>query len=110
MERVLILAPTGRDALLISDALLRVPLASEICSDIEQFALRLQSDAVAGVVVEEALHGGGDSVLLKALREQPAWSDVPLIVMTSRRGSEPAVAKLLELDGNITLLERPVRK
>ncbi len=112
-EPVLILAPTGRDAVLISDALLRAGLPAEICSDLEGFIQRLHRGAAAGVVAEEALRGASSGpatpLLLKALGEQPAWSDIPLILMTTRSGSGPAVARLLDRGANITLLERPVR-
>ncbi len=106
---VLVLAPTGRDAILISEALRRARQPTEVCSDLEQFAFLLQQNAAAGLVAQEALRSGAASALLKTLREQPAWSDVPVIVMTGRRGSDPAVTKLLEAGCNITLLERPVR-
>ncbi len=106
---VVVLAPTGRDAILISETLRKAHLSAEPCEDLEQFTFHLQNDAAAGVLAQEALHLGTTAILLKALREQPPWSDVPLILMTQRRGSDPVVAKLLEGGGNITLLERPVR-
>src|SRR5262245_940630 len=108
-EPVLVLAPTGRDAVLISETLERARLKSEICLDIERFALQLQNEAAAGLVAQEALHAGATKVILKALREQPAWSDFPLIVMTSQRSSDVAVTTLVEQGGNVTLLERPLR-
>jgi signal transduction histidine kinase/CheY-like chemotaxis protein len=104
-----VLAPTGRDAALISETLERARLKSEICPDIERFAFQLQKDAAAGLVAQEALHAGATKVILKALREQPAWSDFPLIVMTSQRSSDVAVTTLVEQGGNVTLLERPLR-
>ena len=108
-EPVLVLAPTGRDAVLISETLERAGLTSEICPDIDWFTAQLHKDAAAGLVAEEALRGGATRVILKALREQPAWSDFPLIVMTSQRSSAAAVTTLVEQGGNVTLLERPLR-
>jgi two-component system, cell cycle sensor histidine kinase and response regulator CckA len=108
-EPVLVLAPTGRDAVLISEALQRVQLPAEVCPDLEGFAEHLRPDAAAGLLAEEAVPAEATSILLGALREQPAWSDIPLIVMTSRRGADSALTKLLNEGGNITLVERPVR-
>ncbi|HLK62623.1 MAG TPA: response regulator [Bryobacteraceae bacterium] len=108
-DHVLVLAPTGRDAFLICEALQRARISAEMCADMESFAARLQRDAAAALLAEEALRSGAASVLLMALREQPAWSDLPLIAMTSRRGSDPTITKLVEQGCNITLLERPVR-
>src|SRR5262245_8674181 len=108
-EPVLVLAPTGRDAILISETLERAQLRSEICPDVERFAFQLQKDAAAGLLAQEALRAGAAQIILKALREQPAWSDFPLIVMTSQRSVDSTVTTLVEQGGNVTLLERPVR-
>ncbi len=108
-EPVLILAPTGRDAVLISEALSRVRLPGETCPDIERFAFRLKANAAAGLLAEEALRDGATSLIVAALREQPAWSDVPLILMTNRRAPGAAVTEMLQKGGNVTLLERPIR-
>jgi signal transduction histidine kinase/ActR/RegA family two-component response regulator len=108
-EPVAVLAPTGRDAVLISDALSRSRVRAEVCSDLEQFARRLQNDAAAGLFAQEALRTGDVSTVGRVLREQPAWSDVPLILMTNHRAPDPSVLRLLDDGVNITLLERPVR-
>ena len=106
---VVILAPTGRDSLLISEALRRVRLPTEVCGDLDQFVLHLQNDAGAGLMAQEALRAGSIPVLCQSLREQPAWSDVPLILMTGYGGLDPAFQKLWDDGLNITMLERPVR-
>ncbi|PWU03825.1 MAG: hypothetical protein C5B51_18045 [Terriglobia bacterium] len=108
-EPVLVLAPAGRDGILISEALQRVQLPTRICSDLEQFARQLPNGASAGLLTQEALSVGAATLLQGVLREQPPWSDVPLILMTANRGSDSEVSKLLDDGINITLLERPVR-
>jgi PAS domain S-box-containing protein len=48
--------------------------------------------------------------LAKWLAEQPSWSDLPFIVLTQRGGGperNPAAARLSEVLGNVTFLERP---
>jgi signal transduction histidine kinase/ActR/RegA family two-component response regulator len=108
-EPVLVLAPTGRDAILISEALDRLRLPTEVCADLEQFISQLQHDAAAGLLAQEALRGGAATLLGRAVREQPAWSDFPLILMTGRGNADPVTSRLMEDGVNITLLERPVR-
>ncbi len=49
-------------------------------------------------------------MLGRVVREQPAWSDLPLILMTTHRNLDPGIVRLLEDGINITLLERPVRR
>jgi signal transduction histidine kinase/CheY-like chemotaxis protein len=108
-EPVLVLAPTGRDAILISEALGRARLRTEVCADLEEFAAHLQNDAATGLLAQEVLNASSAAILNRTLREQPAWSDIPLILMTGCRGLDAGVTKLLDDGINITLLERPVR-
>ena len=108
-DPVLVLAPTGRDACLVSEALCRARVKNHVCSTLDEFAARVGSDAAAGLVAEEAVQAQTAPKLTSALRDQPAWSDIPLILRTSRQGPHPAVATLFEERFNITLLERPVR-
>jgi hypothetical protein len=72
-EPVLVLAPTGRDAILIEEALRRLRLPTHVCSDLEQFATHLQQEAAAGLLAQEALRSGAAAILHRAVREQPAW-------------------------------------
>ena len=51
-------------------------------------------------------------ILLDVLARQPAWSDIPVIVLTSGGGSDAVSLRALEIFGpsaNVTLLERPFR-
>ena len=62
------------------------------------------------MLTEEALELPSVSDLLDALKAQPAWSELPLIILTS--GGESRLARLLDLvaeaAGSVTLLERPM--
>jgi signal transduction histidine kinase/ActR/RegA family two-component response regulator len=62
------------------------------------------------VLTEEALDRAHVPVLLSELGAQPAWSELPVIILTS--GGEKRSARLLDLAaaaaGTITLLERPL--
>ena len=66
--------------------------------------------AGALLLTEEALESPQGSLLLKLLEGQPAWSELPLIILTS--GGESRRAGLLDLAaaaaGSVTLLERPI--
>jgi signal transduction histidine kinase/CheY-like chemotaxis protein len=111
-ERILILAPTGRDAEITARILSEAGLTAEIC----QNALEINSETLknAGLffVTGEALTPEATPNLIAALAEQPQWSDIPLVVLTSGGGDVPANAEILEMlskTGNVTLIERPVR-
>jgi signal transduction histidine kinase/ActR/RegA family two-component response regulator len=66
--------------------------------------------AAAGFIAEEAFSAHGLDLLISALQRQPVWSDVPLILLTTRAMTTEAVWQFvqdLEAVGNVTLLERP---
>jgi signal transduction histidine kinase/FixJ family two-component response regulator len=47
--------------------------------------------------------------LLDALRQQPTWSDVPILFLSGSGADSAGAAWAIELLGNVTVLERPVR-
>ncbi|HZZ83862.1 MAG TPA: HAMP domain-containing sensor histidine kinase [Anaeromyxobacteraceae bacterium] len=109
-ERVLILAPTGRDADMLRERIVGDGLPCEACRDLDAILAGLGSGAGAAVVAQEALSSGAAEALSSALGAQEAWSDLPVLLLTlpfSRRAprSHPAVG-ILER-ANVTLLQRP---
>jgi signal transduction histidine kinase len=111
-ERVLLLAPTGRDAHMISKVLSAENVSTEACEDIEEFCLKLTEGAGAAFITEEALTPVALKCLFEALAGQAAWSDFPLLLLTSGGESAPVnlrVLKTLGETGNVTLIERPTR-
>jgi PAS domain S-box-containing protein len=108
--RVLILAPSGRDAAAAAEQLAAAGLHVQTCSDVVGLIERLNEGAGAAVIAEEALRTG-----LKELADwvsrQPPWSDFPFVVLTSRHvyPREDALrARLLGSLGNVSLMERPL--
>jgi len=107
--RVLVLAPTPKDAQLTTELLEREGLTAAICRDMPEVVRELDVGAGALVVPEEAIAHEGKTPLLRWLRGQPAWSDLPIIVLARVGANSPPVAQAMELLGNITVLERPMR-
>ena len=106
------LAPVGRDAAIFAGACASRHLSCLVCPTIEDLARALDEGVGVIVVTEEALVPPGSRVLVDAMRAQPAWSDVPVMVLTSAdRTAEPSALTVMSLEGlgNVTLLERPVR-
>ncbi|MDQ3282043.1 MAG: ATP-binding protein [Acidobacteriota bacterium] len=110
-ERILILAPTGRDAELASVALRNAALEAEVCRSIEGLCQEIERGVGATIITEEALNAPAMKCLRQALEKQPAWSDVPLVIFTSRPSAELTVRSFEQLGAraNITLIERPIR-
>ncbi|HEX4900732.1 MAG TPA: ATP-binding protein [Pyrinomonadaceae bacterium] len=111
-QRILILAPTGRDGDLTSRVFGHYRLQSEVCAGPWDLCERLQGGAGLVFVTGEALTSSLVRSLVEVLKQQPTWSDIPLVILTSGGGDLPAnaeeLATLVET-GNVTLIERPVR-
>jgi len=109
-ERILILAPRGRDAEVICQILDRAETRCAVCADIDALCTELSLEAGGILVTEEALAGPGLPALLEQLDGQPPWSDIPVIVLATKQvGPRPgAAARVLERLGNVMLLERPI--
>ncbi len=110
--RVLILAPTGRDAFLLSQTLAEASISSDVCPHPAGLLDMLEHGAAAAIVAEEALSYSDMNGVADWLITQPPWSDMPFIVLTSKGRVNAATtqrAQELQTLGNATFLERPVR-
>ncbi|HEX5719847.1 MAG TPA: ATP-binding protein [Thermoanaerobaculia bacterium] len=108
-NRVLILAPTGRDAILASQILGDVGMLCQACADEADLCREIGEGAAVAILAEEALHPWTVNSLLSALGRQGPWSDLPLIVFTRGERSSETILEALGPLGNATILERPVR-
>jgi signal transduction histidine kinase/ActR/RegA family two-component response regulator len=110
-ERVLMLAPTGRDAPLIAAALRRHGLTSVACRDLHHVCCEIEVGAGTAMLAEEGLRPAEMPVLAEALLRQPPWSDLPLLILTGKGVPSRASVQRFQIIGqaNVTQLERPVR-
>jgi signal transduction histidine kinase len=111
---VLLVTPTGRDAELITQVLQAFDVQSKMLSDVASVVDAFRArDVGAMLIAEEALEGDKAIALLSsALSEQPAWSDLPVLILT-KGGKENLQSRREERRreplGDVTLLERPIR-
>ena len=112
-DRVLVVAPTGRDAGLLCRALSRAGMQAFECPSCEAACRELESSGAGALLIaEEALSTADIQKLAELTAKQPAWSDLPLILLTlsgevtaqsqRRRQMRAPLVRALEL-------ERPVR-
>jgi len=109
-ERALVLAPSGRDAVVARDMLAEAGIGGEVVRDIVELVSKLETGAGCCVVTEEALTGTDLHALSDWLDAQPEWSDFPFILITQRGGGlerNPSAGRYLDVLGNVTFLERP---
>lgn len=109
-DRILILAPAGRDSQVASALLAEAGLRSGVCTGLPAVAAALQEGAACVLLTQEAVATADLHPLAAWVAAQPAWSDMPFIVVTERGGGPERNAgalRLLDALGNATLIERP---
>lgn len=109
---VLVLAPFGKDALLMREVFERSGIPVAIVENVNAIARCVNGGAGAAVVAEEALDEEAIELLGRCVAAQPAWSDFPIIVLTGG-GATTVYTEMMVRSrtpmGNITLIERPLR-
>jgi len=108
-QRVLVLAPLGRDAEVIAGVVGRRGIACEAVADFAALTAGIAAGAAAAIVTEEALRRADTGPLLDWLRLQEPWSDFPFVVLLAKRLAPVEVSGgPLTALGNVVLLERPL--
>jgi signal transduction histidine kinase/ActR/RegA family two-component response regulator len=109
-ERILILAPFGRDGEVIAQVLARDGFLCVVVAALPELRMAIDAGAGAAVIAEESLRRSDVEPLLSFLREQEPWSDFPLIVLVAKRVGtfDHHVSSRLSDFGNVILLERPL--
>jgi PAS domain S-box-containing protein len=109
-ERILLLAPRGRDSEVICGLLEGVGSGCEPSTDLTELVAKLYQGAATAIITEEALAASYMGALTEWLEHQPPWSDFPFIVLVTNqlgRRSAAAADRLARM-GNVVLLERPL--
>jgi len=113
VPRFLVVAPLGRDGELISGFLNKSGYSAERASHLGN-AEEVDPSLLLGVVLtDEALLRGGFDAFKKVINAQPAWSDLPSILLTSgstELGCAAIASRARAEVRSIILLDRPVRK
>lgn len=111
--QVLLCAPFGKDAEILTEIVSSEGLRVSHCASLKALAHRSSNQIDFILLTEEALVSSSLQTIQKTLRKQEPWSDIPIILLASA-GATPSpwatefVSKLAD-DGNISILERPVR-
>src|SRR3954467_10147730 len=105
---VLIAAPLGQDAVLAARVLEGAGISAKICERLSEVADRLDETTNAILVAAEALVASEISPRPEPFEKHPAWSEIPLTLLTSSGGGDEMSRRALEIFGasaNVTLLE-----
>lgn len=107
---ILVLAPEGRDAEVIGSVLGEIGMETQSCADMAALCRSLGDRTTALMLSEGAL--GDVDPLAAWLEDQSPWSDLPIVILTSRgsRRAGRGRQEFFQSLGNVTLLDRPLHR
>jgi PAS domain S-box-containing protein len=105
--RVLILPQTRRDGDVACALLRRSGITCEVVKGAGVLAQALREPVGAVVITEAALRDPEFAKVTTALGQQPAWSDVPVVLLGQNPADTTAAERLRASLTNVTLLNRP---
>jgi len=104
----MVLAPLGRDSQVALSIIGEAGYQGEAAGTLNELCAHLRDGAGMAVIAEEAFNGADIAPLVAYLQEQPAWSDLPIVLITHHGGPDhPPSMRLGKQLGNVTFLERP---
>jgi signal transduction histidine kinase/ActR/RegA family two-component response regulator len=106
--RVIVCPVTRRDGEVTLDLLARAGVACEVVFDLAAIAAEISQDIGAVMLTDVVLSSDSLARLADALRAQPSWSAVPVLVMIREHLQSAGALRALAELGNVTLLDRPL--
>ncbi len=106
-QRVVIFPPSRRDGEVTSEILRRAGLICAVGHNAADVAHEIDSGAGALIMTDAALASPGIQTVLTSLSQQPAWSDLPVVLLCQTGPQTPSVAAILSAFTNVTILDRP---
>jgi signal transduction histidine kinase/CheY-like chemotaxis protein len=107
--KVVVVTPNEADSGLTVGFLAARGMETLVCRGLEELGLLVGTAIGCVVVVEEALVEPQIHAFHDALQAQPAWSDLPIILIASgERSLSTLVDGVFPRSGNVTVLQRPL--
>lgn len=108
-ERVLLLAPTPKDAVMTQSIFLAIGVPCVACPTVQALCEELNIGVGAVVLTEHAVGSDAIAAFAECLKQQQSWSDLPVVVLASGGANSLLGRHALDALGNVTVLERPVQ-
>lgn len=112
-QRVLILAPFGRDAEHLSGVVVALGMTAQPCATVADWSAMLSDGALATLITEEAMTPEFGAAAVDAGAAQPEWSSPTLIALVDEPDRPPAALSRILAEGDTVsclVLERPVKR
>ncbi len=108
-RRIIVVTPTSRDAVLTRTLLEGADIPVETCASLDGLLDEMEHGAAAILIPEELVTTEPAARLTRVIQNQPAWSDLPVLVLARPGADSAVVGDAVRTLGNVTLLERPLR-
>jgi len=108
-ERVLVLMPSERDTERTVTLLAEAGVSCAPCANLPELCRELRLGAGAVLLTDEISSSDSDKRLEEALRKQPPWSALPVLLLSRDGASERAQHGSLGGYSHVVIVERPVR-
>lgn len=108
-DRVLMLAPTARDAAMARTVLADAGLGCDVVMDVDGLCRAVEEGAGTVVLMEEFFATEDAGRFARVLAGQPTWSNLPLVVLAHGKCHGSNSGPVLASFSNVVLVERPVR-
>ena len=108
-ERLLSVTTTRRDAELTERFLGDAGFDLHACESLAELCHEITAGAGAVLLTDDLLAKGNPDALAAALRDQPPWSDLPVVLLSPRGADSPTAVWAMNTLTNVTVLEQPVR-
>ncbi len=112
-DHVLLVAPFRRDAALLQECLRTQGITSSVCKGADELAGKVEADDAGPLIIsQEALTPRIIDLLSTRLSTQPAWSEIPLVLLLDAEHQNGRVLAELRQrlpSSKLTILQRPVR-
>ncbi|MGI4848402.1 MAG: hybrid sensor histidine kinase/response regulator [Janthinobacterium lividum] len=107
---MLIFAPIGKDGNLVASTFRGAGIDCLICSSLAEINEEIRKDVGALFIVDDVLTPDFLAMISRFLSIQPTWSDLPILVLSKNDLDSFNLKGVSHQLGNLTLLERPVRR
>src|SRR2546423_3528050 len=108
-ERLLLVTPTRRDAELAEEFLTASGFELHPCADLVELCREVKAGAGGVLLTDDLLGRGNPDAFAAVLRQQPPWSDLPVVLLSPRGADSPTAVWAMNALTNVTVLEQPVR-
>ncbi len=107
--RVLVLMPSVRDSERTATLLGEGSVPSIVCADLATLCREMRRGVDAVILTDDIIFGDHAGQLAEAMRAEPAWSSVPLVVIAREGATQRVLERASDAITGIIVVERPVR-